>query len=878
MAEQEVVKQNFSGGELSDKMNGRWDLSVFQNGCRRMKNFIALTEGGALYRNGFRHVHHSRLNRVMNLKKFEFNDEQAYILEFTDKKLRFYRNNGIILESSKVISAITKASPGVVTTATHSYENGDEVFLSEVVGMTEVNGKSFIVANKTATTFELTDVDGNNVNTTGFTTYSSAGVSNRVFELDTPYTDTISTALTNQLFKIETDQDADTMYITHPHYLPRKLTRTDHTAWTLTLQVITADPFTTKQVITAITQANPGVVTISSHTFSDGDVVVIEEVVGMVEVNSQPYIVANKATNTFELTDLNGANIDTSGFTAYASVGFASLQNLIPNAVAIHESRLWYGGPEAAPDKLFASQAPNSSGVTQYDDFTTGTDPEDGLAFSINSSEVNKILWLAGTDRLLMVGTFGSEIKTTGSDDETAITPTSIKARALNRIGVADIAPINKESFIMYVQRGELTLKSLQFDALKDNFTATDQNLVSDHITQGNGPWSRLTASTPLTGLKQLTWQTGRPDIAWALRRDGILLGLTYKPEEGIAGWHRHTTGATGEDSFISISTLPRPSSFDQLWVGTELTVNSLTRRYVGYQEDSPFFPQEVDYFTGALNETTDKAQFQAALFEAQKEYVHLDNSLTYDGTGAGVDASATMTPGALTGTSITFTAGAAVFTSAAVDVGREIWKRPINGIGTGRAEITGFTNSTTVVCTILDGADFDTTTAMAAGDWYLTTDSISNLDHLEGRSVGVVTDGGIHPDLTVSSGAIALTYQASIVHVGTTYEGFLQPMTMEFGGETGPSISKLKVINEFAFRFSNSLGAEVGTDLYDAETIPFTAMPLQIGRPQGVFSGIKKVKSFDSYSRDKLMYVRQTKPLPCEVQQIVVYGEAEEN
>ena len=73
-------------------------------------------------------------------------------------------------------------------------------------------------------------------------------------------------------------------------------------------------------VITNISQANPGIVTVASiSTLLDGDLIVIQEVLGMTEVNydgSNIYTVANSAGNTFELQ-----GIDTSAFTAYSSVG-----------------------------------------------------------------------------------------------------------------------------------------------------------------------------------------------------------------------------------------------------------------------------------------------------------------------------------------------------------------------------------------------------------------------------------------------------------------------------------------------------------------------------------------------------------------------------
>ena len=41
--------------------------------------------------------------------------------------------------------------------------------------MTELNGKRFLVAGVTTNTFQLTDKDGTNINSTSFTTYGSAG-------------------------------------------------------------------------------------------------------------------------------------------------------------------------------------------------------------------------------------------------------------------------------------------------------------------------------------------------------------------------------------------------------------------------------------------------------------------------------------------------------------------------------------------------------------------------------------------------------------------------------------------------------------------------------------------------------------------------------
>jgi len=74
------------------------------------------------------------------------------------------------------ISAITQADPTVVTvTSTADFADGDTIQINFVVGMTEVNGNQYLVANKTGTTFELQDLDGTDIDSNGFTAYTSGG-------------------------------------------------------------------------------------------------------------------------------------------------------------------------------------------------------------------------------------------------------------------------------------------------------------------------------------------------------------------------------------------------------------------------------------------------------------------------------------------------------------------------------------------------------------------------------------------------------------------------------------------------------------------------------------------------------------------------------
>lgn len=161
------------------------------------------------------------------------------------------------------ISAITKASPGeITTTAPHGLASGTLIQIDEIVGMTELNfngSNTYIVVSTGASTLTLTTLTGTAVNTTSYNAYVSGGV--------------ITPSIT----------------------------------------------------IASATQADPVVITTTvDHGFSDGDRIYITGAQGMSELNGNTYTVANATSNTFELTDADGDDIDGTGYNAYTGQGVIS--------------------------------------------------------------------------------------------------------------------------------------------------------------------------------------------------------------------------------------------------------------------------------------------------------------------------------------------------------------------------------------------------------------------------------------------------------------------------------------------------------------------------------------------------------------------------
>lgn len=83
----------------------------------------------------------------------------------------------------------------------------------------------------------------------------------------------------------------------------------------------------TAKTITAISKANPAVVTSTGHAIADGSIVVVDGVTGMAEVNGRVFVTASSAANTFALR-----GVDSTNYTTYVSGGSANVLTMSPIA------------------------------------------------------------------------------------------------------------------------------------------------------------------------------------------------------------------------------------------------------------------------------------------------------------------------------------------------------------------------------------------------------------------------------------------------------------------------------------------------------------------------------------------------------------------
>jgi hypothetical protein len=253
-----------------------------------------------------------------------------------------------------------------------------------------------------------------------------------------------------------------------------------------------------------------------------------------------------------------------------------------------------------------------------------------------------------------------------------------------------------------------------------------------------------------------------------------------------------------------------------------------------------------------------------------QEDAFYVDCGLTLDNT-----INATLTPGAgatVDGTTgVVFTAGTAAFVAG--DVGRRIHYRysVIDAQGDihwykSVAEITGFTDTTHVTVTV--HTKWPSLTAIPANGWRMTVLTISGLGHLEGEEVTVCGDGSAYGFATVSAGSITLTDAVSKAHVGFPFRSVLTPMPLEAGATDGTAQGKTKRISRCTISFNDTLGAKYGRE---------ESSELDIVQPRDVyhdlmdtapalFTGLVTVAWPDGYDGQALITIVQDDPLPCTV------------
>lgn len=93
-----LIKTNFTAGEISPRLMGRVDIARYANGAKSIENGAVVVQGGVMRRPGLRYAGTAKYaDKTARLIPYVFNRDQAYVLEFGDRYIRFYQNGSQIV-------------------------------------------------------------------------------------------------------------------------------------------------------------------------------------------------------------------------------------------------------------------------------------------------------------------------------------------------------------------------------------------------------------------------------------------------------------------------------------------------------------------------------------------------------------------------------------------------------------------------------------------------------------------------------------------------------------------------------------------------------------------------------------------------------------
>jgi len=910
MPKQLLSIPSFTAGELSSSMEGRTDFAKYFNGASNIENFVVLPHGPVTRRPGTYFVSEIKTSSAKTrLIPFTFSTEQTYILEFGNLYIRFFKDDGQITEGNKVISGISQANPGVVTSNGHGYANGDFVNISGVVGMTEVNNKTFKVANKATNTFQLTDIDGTNVNTTNFTAYGSDGIANRIYQITTEFT-------TAQLFDLKFAQSADVMYICHPSHEVEKLSRTGHTSWSLDevdfgdkgpyLDANTTATTITPQQAAAATGKN---LTLSATTGVNGSVGWLATDVGrIVKFNGGTAIITARTNATVAVATILTAFTNDNAIAAFQLGAFSNTTGH-PSCVSFFEQRLVFAATNDQPQTMFFSKSGD------YENMTIGTNADDAMIYTIAANQVNAIKSLKAT-RTLICMTTGGEYAVSSGTSQDAITPSNINIRKQSNYGSAGVDALSIGNATIFLQRAKRKIRELAYNFNTDGYVAPDLTILADHISD--------------TGIVQMDYQQEPYSVVWAARTDGVLSGLTYNRLENVVAWHRHILGGKSDTtkniiqqqiSFVSNTTIVSTtnntitSASHGLSTGDPVYYYAASNVIGGLNISSLYFAIAADSNTLKLATTAANATAGTAISLTSAPSTNTTQYI-YQGVNISSNFIYSVAHGFTTGDIFyydntgTTIGGLAVNTKYFIEkIDNNQFKLYSNKTLTTVVDITSahtseqtdniLTHAKVESVAVIDGDDdedqvwviverfingavrryveyftpfdfnedltafhyLDSGLSYVGGD----TTTLTGLDHLEGEVVDIIGEGSTQTAKTVSGGAITLSVATEQAKVGLLYSSDLQTMRLD-EGYTETTQTKTTRIYDLSVRFENTVGASVGPNAATLTAIDFRASGSAMNLPIPLFTGDKSIEFDTGYGTEGLVYIQQPQALPMTI------------
>ncbi len=638
------------------------------------------------------------------------------------------------LGTSKAISGALPQNPVRITATAHGFADNDEVYISGIVGMTELNGRRFTINYVDANTFDLVDEDG-----TGHTAYASGGTAEQTFGTTTSltlssasYIDIAWTAPGGDIEKYNVYREKNGLY--------GFIGSVDATA---------------------------------DLTFRDDNIAP--------DLDDTP----PKARDPFD-----GAN-------------------KYPGCTGYYDQRRTFGRSYEKPDTFWLTQ----TGKQKNMNVSTPSKDDDAITATLNSDQVNAIRHMVALKDLLIF-TAGSEWKVNSGADA-GLSPSSIEARPQSYIGSSDVPPIKVKNSVLFLEGGEedgagfsggIRVHDVAYALESDGYAGRDLSVLSEHLFEGRAVTEWGYAKKPY-------------GIAWCIRDDGVLLGLTYLREHEVWAWHRHDTAG----AFESVCVIAEGNE-DAVYVIVKRTIAGQTVRNV--------------------------ERFHTRLFDDVRDCFFVDNGLSYDA------------PVAITGATkadpVVITAAAHGFANGdEVDIFDAAGMTDLNA---NRYTVANVTTDTFELSGV-DGTGFGA--YVSGGTARKAVQSVGGAWHLEGMTVTALCDGDVVDTVTIANGTAGFDRKYSRIHLGQPYTAELE--TLDIDDNEGRTQGKKKRVAQVACKYRRTRGLKIGPNgdkLTEMKQRQFE----NYGEPTRLLTGMHRMNLKPDWNSNGRILLRQDHPLPATV------------
>jgi len=253
-----------------------------------------------------------------------------------------------------------------------------------------------------------------------------------------------------------------------------------------------------------------------------------------------------------------------------------SSANNFPSAVGYWQGRRWFAGTNNAPQGVFATRSGTESNLT----FRIPGLADDAIQVQLKARRADTIRHIVpGTDLLLL--TSGGEWKI-NSSGQGPTTPSNISYTPEDYIGASNVSPVVVGGSVLYPQDRGCRVRELNFVWQQQSYRSTDLSVMAPHL------FDTFT-------IKSMAYTRAPYSFAWSVRSDGVLLGLTYVPDQQVAAWfHRDTNGF-----FESVCATPEGTE-EVLYAIVKRIINGRTVRYFERQRTRQLTTLASSFFVDA--------------------------------------------------------------------------------------------------------------------------------------------------------------------------------------------------------------------------------------------------------------------------------------